>query len=118
MPKTAEETPLPERYGHTMKVMQRIRQASAWGLSALALSTVLLCSVACTRGGDKNPDGTQGGTTAVTTPANGNNGTGSNTTRPLDPDAGTVDQGGNAGDPPTGTEGGNGSRGIMPGFMH
>jgi hypothetical protein len=101
-----------------MKVMQRIRQASAWGLSALVLSTVLLCSVACTRGGDKNPDGTQGGTTAVTTPANGNNGTGSNTTRPLDPDAGTVDQGGNAGDPPTGTEGGNGSRGIMPGFMH
>ena len=101
-----------------MKVMQPIRQALAWGLSALALSTVLLCSVACTRGGDKNPDGTQSGTTAVTTPANGNNGTGSNSTRPLDPDAGTVDQGGHAGDPPTGTEGGNGSRGIMPGFMH
>ena len=84
-----------------MKAIQRIRQASAWGLSALALSTVLLCSVACTRGGDKNPDGTQGGTTAVTTPATGNNGTGSSTTRPLDPDAGTVDPSGAAGDPPT-----------------
>jgi hypothetical protein len=101
-----------------MKVMQPIRQALAWGLSALALSTVLLCSVACTRGGDKNPDGTQGGTAAVTTPANGNNNTGSNTTRPLDPDAGTVDPNGDAGDPPTGTEGGTQSRGILPRMMH
>lgn len=100
-----------------MKVMQRIRQASAWGLSALALSTVLLCSVACTGGGDKNPDGTQGGTAAVTTPANGNNGTGSSTTRPLDPDAGTVDPNGDAGDPPTGTESGTKGRGILPGIM-
>ena len=100
-----------------MKVMQPIRQALAWGLSALALSTVLLCSVACTRGGDKNPDGTQGGTTAVTTPANGNNGTGSNTTRPLDPDAWTVDPNGDAGDPPTGTESGTKGRGILPGIM-
>ena len=114
----AEETPLPERYGHTMKAIQRIRQASAWGLSALALSTVLLCSVACTRGGDRNPDGTQGGTTVVTTPATGHNGTGSLTTRPLDPDAGTVEPNGDAGDPPTGTEGGTKSRSILPGFMH
>jgi hypothetical protein len=97
-----------------MNTIQRIRQASAWGLSALALSTVLLCSVACTRGGDMNPDGTQGGTTAGTTPANGNNGTGSTTTRPLDPNAGTVQPDGNAGDPPAGT----GSRGILPGIMH
>ena len=101
-----------------MNTIQRIRQASAWGLSALILSTVLLCSVACTGGGDKNPDGTQGGTTAVTTPASGNNGTGSNTTRPLDPDAGTVDPNGNAGDPPTGTEGGTRSRGILPRMIH
>ena len=93
-----------------MKAIQRIKQASAWGLSALVLSTVLLCSVACTRGDDKNPGDTTPGSSAVTTPASGNNGSGSNTTRPLDPDAGTVDHGGNAGDPPTGTEGGHGSR--------
>ena len=101
-----------------MNTIQRIRQASAWGLSALALSAVLLCSVACTGGGAKTPDGTQGGSTAVTTPANGNNGTGSTTTRPLDPDAGTVDPNGNAGDPPTGTEGGTRSRGILPRMIH
>jgi hypothetical protein len=101
-----------------MKAIQRIRQASAWGLSALALSTVLLCSVACTRGGDKNPVGTGTGTSTVTTPANGNNGTGASTTRPLDPDAGTVNPDGDAGDPPTGTEGGSGSRSFRPDFMH
>lgn len=101
-----------------MKVMQRIRQASAWGLSALALSTVLLCSVACTRGGDKNPVGTGTGTSTVTTPANGNNGTGASTTRPLDPDAGTVNPDGDAGDPPANTEGGSGSRSFRPDFMH
>ena len=100
-----------------MKAIQRIRRASAWGLSALVLSTVLLCSVACTRGGDKNPVGTGTGTSTATTPAGGNNGTGSGTNRPLDPDAGTVNPDGDAGDPPTGTEGGDKSRGIRPGFM-
>lgn len=102
-----------------MKAIQRIRRASAWGLSALALSTVLLCSVACTRGNGMNPgDTTTPGTSAVTTPATGNNGTGSNTTRPLDPDAGTVDTNGDAGDPPTGTEGGTQSRSYRSRMMH
>ena len=116
----AEETPLPERYGHTMKAIQRIRQASAWGLSALALSTVLLCSVACTRGDDKNPspNGTTDGSSAVTTPASGNNGSGSSTTRPLDPNAGTVAPNGDAGDPPAGTEGGSRGRSTLPRMMH
>lgn len=101
-----------------MKAIQRIRQASAWGLSALVLSTVLLCSVACTRGDDKNPGDTSSGTSAVTTPASGNNGSGSNTTRPLDPNAGTVDPNGDAGDPPSGTEGGAQSRSTLPRMMH
>ena len=103
-----------------MKAIQRIRRASAWGLSALALSTLLLCSVACTRGNHQTPGdttaGTSSGTPAVTTPASGNHGTG--TTRPLDPDAGTVDTGSNAGDPPTGTDGGHESRSFTKGFMH
>ena len=111
--KTAEETPLPERYGHTMKVMQPIRQALAWGLSALMLSAVLMGTVACTRGGDNTPTDTTGSDTTVTTPAT-TNGTGTGTGKPLDPDAGTVDPNGDAGDPLTGTEGGSQGRGILP----
>ena len=90
-----------------MKAIQRIKRASAWGLSALALSVVLMGTVACTRGNHNTPGDTTATTTApstVTTPATGNNSTGATTTRPLDPDAGTVDPNGDAGDPPTGTE--------------
>ncbi len=116
--KAAEETPLPERYGHTMKAIQRMKRAAAWSLSALALSAVLMGTVACTRGGSHTPADTTGTSTTVTTPANGSNGTGAGTNRPLDPDAGTVDPNGDAGDPPAGTEGSSRGRGIMPRVMH
>ena len=105
-----------------MKAIQRIKRASAWSLSALALSTLLLCSVACTRGNHQTPGdttaGTSSGTPAVTTPSSGTNGTGSTTTRPLDPDAGTVDTSGDAGDPPPGTDSGRDSRSFRKGIMH
>ena len=117
MQKTAEETPLPERYGHTMKVKQPIRQALAWGLSALTLSAVLMGTVACTRGGDNTPGDTTGSGTTVTTPAT-DNGTGAGTGKPLDPNAGTVDPNGDAGDPPTGTEGSTKGRSALPHRMH
>ena len=116
--KAAEETPLPERYGHTMKAIQRMKRAAAWSLSALALSAVLMGTVACTRGGSNTPADTTGSDTTVTTPANGSNGTGTGTNRPLDPDAGTVETGGDAGDPPAGTEGGSRERNVLPRMMH
>lgn len=99
-----------------MKAIQPIKRALAWGLSALALSTVLLCTVACTGGGDPTPGGTTAGTTVTTTPATNRPDAGTN--RPLDPDAGTVDPNGTPGDPPTGTEGGTSSRSYRPDFMH
>jgi len=102
-----------------MKAMQRIKNAAVWGLSALTLASVMLFSVACTRGGTQNPgDSTSGGSTAVTTPATGNNGTGTGTNRPLDPGAGTVAPDGDAGDPPTGTEGGTRGRSVLPHMIH
>ncbi len=103
-----------------MKAMQRIKNAAVWGLSALTLTSVMLFSVACTRGNDNPPDGTTGGTTggttAVTTPATGNNGSG--TTRPLDPNAGTVAPDGDAANPPAGTEGGTRGRSAFPSMIH
>lgn len=99
-----------------MKAIQPIKRALAWGLSALALSAVLLCTVACTGGGDPTPGGTTAGTTVTTTPATNRPDAGTN--RPLDPDAGTVDPNGTPGDPPTGTEGGTPSRSYRPDFMH
>jgi hypothetical protein len=105
-----------------MKAIQRIKRATAWGLSALALSSTLMGTVACTRGNHNTPGDTTATTTAVTTPAvttpaTGHNSTGATTTRPLDPDAGTVDPNGNAGDPPTGTEG-NTNRSYRSRMMH
>ena len=98
-----------------MKATQRIKNAAVWGLSALTLASVMLFSVACTRGSDKNPgDSTSGGTSAVTTPATGNNGT----TKPLDPNAGTVAPNGDAADPPAGTEGGTKGRSVLPHMIH
>ena len=115
---------LPERYGHTMKANQSIKRAAALGLSALVLSSVMLCSVACTRDDHKNPgDTTAGGTQATTTPATDkNDGSGSGSDKPLDPDAGTVNPDGEAGDPPTGTtnDGTTGSEkghSMLPRFM-
>lgn len=108
----AEGTPLPERYGHRMKAIQPIRRAAAWGLSALALSTVLFCSVACTRGERPSSDTTEAATSPVTTPSTGSN---APDTRPLDPDRGTVDSNGDPGDPPTGTEADTKGRGLLPG---
>ena len=99
-----------------MKATQRIKNAAVWGLSALTLASVMLFSVACTRGSDKNPGDTTGGTTVVTTPATGNNGSG--TTKPLDPDAGTVAPNGDAADPPAGTEGGTKGRSVLPRMIH
>jgi hypothetical protein len=100
--------------------MQRIKNAAVWGLSALTLTSVMLFSVACTRGNDTHPGdttgGTTGGTTAVTTPATGNNGSG--TTRPLDPGAGTVTPDGNVADPPAGTEGGTRGHSAFPRMIH
>ena len=99
-----------------MKAIQRIRQGAAWGFSALILSTVLLCAVACTGGSTSVPDGTTGGTAVTTAPATGHGGT--ETNRPLNPDAGTVAPGGDAGDPPTGTDGGGTTRSHRSDFMH
>jgi hypothetical protein len=99
-----------------MKAMQRIKRATAWSLSALTLSALLLCAVACTGGGDPAPGGTTGGTTATTTPATGRPDAGTN--RPLDPGAGTVTPNGDAGDPPTGTDGGSTTRAHRSDFMH
>ena len=99
-----------------MKAMQRIKRVTAWGLSALTLSAVLLCAVACTGGGDPAPGGTTGGTTAATTPATSRPDTGTN--RPLDPGAGTVTPNGDAGDPPAGTDSGNTPRAYRSHSMH
>ena len=100
-----------------MKAIQRMKRAAAWSLSALALSAVLMGTVACTRGNVNTPADTTGATT-VTTPATEHHSTGTDTTRPLDPDAGTVDSGDNAGDPPTGTQGGTKGRSVLPRMMH
>ena len=90
-----------------MKANQSTKRAAALGLSALILSSVMLCSVACTRDDQKNPgDTTAGGSTAVTTPAQngGNNGSGSGSDTPMNPDAGTVNPDSDAGNPPAGTD--------------
>lgn len=100
-----------------MKVTQHTKRAAAWSLSALVLSSVLLGSVACTRNDNKNPGDTTAGQT-VTTPATGNNGSGSNSDKPLNPDAGTVAPNGDAGDPPTATDGGTEGRTFRSRFMH
>ena len=116
-----------------MNANRNTKRAAALGLSALILSSVMLCSVACTRDDHKNPgDTTAGGNQTTTTPATGDgSGSGSGSDKPLDPDAGTVKPDDDAGDPPAGTEGENGSsengssesgtkdsRGILPRFMH
>lgn len=100
-----------------MKAIQRMKRAAAWSLSALALSVVLMGTVACTRGGSDTPADTTGSDTTVTTPAGGSNGSGTDTNRPLDPDAGTVDPNGDAGDPPAGTDGGSRGRTVIPRMM-
>lgn len=95
-----------------MKSFQHTKRAVALGLSALVLSSVMLCSVACTRDDQKNPgnpstsDTTAGGSTAVTTPAQngGNNGSGSGSDSPMNPDAGTVNPDSDAGNPPAGSD--------------
>lgn len=103
-----------------MKANQSTKRAAALGLSALILSSVMLCSVACTRDDHKNPgDTTAGGNQTTTSPSTGNNnGSGSNTDKPMDPNAGTVAPDGDAGDPPTVTDQGPEGRGILPRFMH
>jgi hypothetical protein len=95
-----------------MKSFQHTKRAAALGLSALILSSVMLCSVACTRDDMNNPgtpstsDSTPGGSTAVTTPAQngGNNGSGSSSDKPMDPNAGTVNPDSDAGNPPAGSD--------------
>ena len=114
-----------------MKATARIKRAATGTLSALVLATVLLGSVACTRGSMVTPGETTGKTPVVTTPGtsggNGNgNGThqgkpdsnGTESDKPLNPDAGTVDPNGNAGDPPTGTDKSDDSRSFRPRIMH
>lgn len=106
-----------------MKATPHIHRTLALGLSTLLLSSVLLFSVACTRGNGDGAGGTTAGTStgtpAVTTPAtSGQNSTGSNTARPMDPDAGTVNPDGDAGDPPTATDDGHESRSFRSHFMH
>lgn len=105
------------------KAIQTTKRTAALGLSALVLSSVMLCGVSCTRGGHNNPsdttaNGEQNGTKpSVTTPVTDqNDGTGSNGNKPLDPDAGTVDPDGKPGDPPADTDR-NDSRSILPRFM-
>ena len=103
-----------------MNANRNTKRAAALGLSALILSSVMLCSVACTRDDHKNPgDTTAGGNQTTTSPSTGNNnGSGSNTDKPMDPNAGTVAPDGDAGDPPTVTDQGPEGRGILPRFMH
>ena len=110
-----------------MNANRNTKRAAALGLSALILSSIMLCSVACTRDDHKNPgDTTAGGNQTTTTPATGNGGSsGSGSDKPLSPDAGTVNPDGDAGDPPAGTDGGNQNgtqepegRSILPHFMH
>ena len=110
-----------------MKAMETTKRTAALGLSALVLSSVMLCGVSCTRNDGKNPADTTGdsqGTNkpSVTTPATDqNDGTGtepgssSGTDKPLDPDAGTVKPDDKPGDPPAGTEGE--STRSLPRFM-
>ena len=103
-----------------MKAMQSTKRAAALGLSALILSSVMLCSVACTRDDHKNPgDTTAGGTQAVTTPATGRPNSGTDADKPMDPDAGTVSPDNKPGDPPadSNTDGTDTGRSILPRFM-
>lgn len=112
-----------------MKATARIKRAATGTLSALVLTTVLLGSVACTRGNNATPGETTGKAPVVTTPGTGGsngNGTqpgkpdsnGTESDKPLNPDAGTVDPNGTAGDPPTGTDKGDDSRSFRSRFMH
>lgn len=102
-----------------MKANQSTKRTAALGLSALILSSVMLCGIACTRNDNKNPgDTTADGTQAVTTPSTDNGGSGSKPDRPMNPDAGTVAPDSDAGNPPAGTEGGTDGRSILPRFMH
>ena len=95
-----------------MKAIQTAKRTAALGLSALVLSSVMLCGVSCTRDDHKNPsDTTAPGTNkpSVTTPVTDkNDSTGASTDKPLDPDAGTV--------APDGNESKD-SRSILPRFM-
>ena len=100
----------------TLQDRARLTVTGVTAISSFDDRTVLLCTVACTGGGDPTPGGTTAGTTVTTTPATNRPDAGTN--RPLDPDAGTVDPNGTPGDPPTGTEGGTSSRSYRPDFMH
>jgi hypothetical protein len=109
-----------------MKAMETTKRTAALGLSALLLSSVMLCAVACTRDDHKNPgDTTAGGTqdtnkptvtTPVTDPATGT-GTNPDTAKPLDPDAGTVKPNEKPSDPPAGTTDEKSGRSVLPNFM-
>lgn len=94
-----------------MKAIQSTKRTAALGLSALILSSVLLCGVSCTRNDNKNPGDTTANDSQTTVTTN-NGGS-----KPLDPDAGTVAPDSDAGDPPAGTEGGTEGRSILPRFM-
>ena len=104
-----------------MKATESTKRTAALGLSALILSSVMLCAVACTRDDHKNPGDTTAATTqdtnkpTVTTPATDDGGkdttSGTVTDKPLDPDAGTVaPDNGTTGDEKSG-------RSILPRFM-
>ena len=98
-----------------MKATKNTKRTVALGLSALALSSVMLCGVSCTRGNQNtstDTTDTAGSKPSVTTPATDKN----DGNRPLDPDAGTVKPDGKPSDPPAGTEGGD-TRSILPRFM-
>lgn len=103
-----------------MKATKHVKRAVALGLSALALSSVMLCGIACTRGDQNTSADTTDSATdkpSVTTPAtDSNHGSNGDTAKPLDPDDGTVKPDGKPGDPPAGTEGGD-TRSILPRFM-
>ena len=99
--------------------MENAKRTAALGLSALILSSVMLCGVSCTGGDQNSPTDTtgNGNKPSVTTPAtdkHDSNGSGSD--KPMDPDAGTVRPNENPGDPPAGTED-ESARSILPRFM-
>jgi len=96
-----------------MKAMQKPLRTVAQILAlAVILSTMLLCSVACTRGDGQGSDTTTGDSTPSTTTGNGQ------TTTPMDPDAGTVNPDGDAGNPPAGTDTTPNGRNFRSDFMH
>lgn len=107
---------------------RRINRRAVRLVGALALSSLLLCGVSCTRNEMETPGETSKDTTRETTRETTRDttgettrdttaGTSHDTAKPLDPDAGTVDpNAGTAGDPPAAPD--TSRRRILPGLPY